>query len=66
MNYCGMDLGDMSSYAFVTDDQGGKLWSSPVETTRASFETVVKRFLPGGLSIAIEAGNQQPGCIRNW
>jgi transposase len=48
----------MSSYAFVTDDQGGKLWSGPVETTQASFETVVKRFLPGGLSIAIEAGNQ--------
>jgi len=58
MNYCGIDLGGMSSYAFVTDEQGRKLWSGPVETTMVAFERLVKRFLPAGLTIAIEAGNQ--------
>jgi transposase len=58
MNYCGIDLGGVSSYAFVTDEQGRKLWSGPVETSQAAFEGLVKRFLPKGLSIAIEAGNQ--------
>ena len=58
MNYCGIDLGGMSSYAFVADEQGRKLWSGPVETTKVAFERLVKRFLPEGLTIAIEAGNQ--------
>ena len=58
MNYCGIDLGGMSSYAFVTEEHGRKLWSGPVETTRSAFERLVKEFLPQGLAIAIEAGNQ--------
>ncbi len=58
MNYCGIDLARVSSYAYVTDEKGRKLWSGPVETEKAAFERLVKKFRLGGLSIAIEAGNQ--------
>ena len=58
MNYCGIDLGGVSSYAYVTNEKGVKLWSGPVDTTKAKFEWLVKKFRRGGLSIAIEAGNQ--------
>ena len=58
MNYCGIDLAGVSSYAYVTDEKGRKLWSGPVETEKAAFERLVKKFRRGGLSIAIEAGNQ--------
>lgn len=58
MNYCGIDLAGVSSYAYVTDEKGRKLWSGPVETEKAAFERLVKKFRLGGLSIAIEAGNQ--------
>ena len=58
MNYCGIDLGGMSSYAYVTNEAGGKLWSGPLETMKSAFERFVERFLPEGLAIAIEAGNQ--------
>ena len=58
MNYCGIDLGGVSSYAFVTDEKGNKLWSGPIATEKVAFEHLVKKFPGGGLSIAIEAGNQ--------
>lgn len=58
MNYCGIDLGGVSSYAFVTDEQGRNMWSGPMETTKAAFKQLVNRFLSPGLMIAIEAGNQ--------
>ena len=58
MNYCGIDLGGVSSYAFVTDEKGNKLWSGPIATEKVAFEHLVKKFAGGGLSIAIEAGNQ--------
>jgi transposase len=58
VNYCGIDLAGVSSYAYVTDEKGRKLWSGPVETEKAAFERLVKKFRLGGLSIAIEAGNQ--------
>lgn len=58
MNYCGIDLAGVSSYAYVTDEKGRKLWAGPLDTTRAAFERLVKKFRRGGLSIAIEAGNQ--------
>lgn len=58
MNYCGIDLGGVSSYAFVMDDQGHKLWSGPVETAKATLAWLVAKFLSNGLTIAIEAGNQ--------
>ena len=58
MNYCGIDLAGVSSYAYVTDEKGRKLWAGPVETERAAFGRLVKKFRHGALSIAIEAGNQ--------
>lgn len=58
MNHCGIDLAGVSSYAYVTDEKGRKLWSGPLDTTKAAFERLVKKFAAGGLAIAIEAGNQ--------
>lgn len=58
MKYCGMDLGGVSSYAYLTDEKGVKIWSGAVATERADLERFVKRFCRGGLRVAIEAGNQ--------
>ena len=58
MNYCGIDLAGVSSYVYVTDDRGRKLTAGEVSTQKAAFEGRLKRFVRGGLSIAIEAGNQ--------
>jgi len=58
VNYCGIDLAGVSSYAYVTDEKGRKLGSGPLETKQSAFERLVKKFGRGGLSIAIEAGNQ--------
>lgn len=58
MNYCGIDLAGVSSYAYVTDEKGRKLWAGPLDTAQVAFERLVKKFQRGGLSIAIEAGNQ--------
>jgi transposase len=58
VNYCGIDLAGVSSYAFITDEKGKKLWAGPIATEKAAFERLVKKFQRGGLSIAIEAGNQ--------
>jgi transposase len=58
VNYCGVDLAGVSSYAYVTDAKGRKLWSGPIETTKAAFERLVKRFKRDCFAVAIEAGNQ--------
>ncbi len=59
MNYCGIDIASLSSYVYVTDAQGHKLWSGPVETTKEALTSRVRRHLRGGgLAVAIEAGNQ--------
>jgi transposase len=58
MNYCGIDLGGMSSYVHLTDDRGSRLWSGAVATTQADLESRLKPFIAGGLAVAIEAGNQ--------
>lgn len=58
MNYCDIDLAGVSSYAYVTDEKGRKLWAGPLKTEKSGFERVVKKFSRGGLSVAIEAGNQ--------
>jgi hypothetical protein len=57
-NYCGIDLAGVSSYAYVTDEKGRKLWAGALGTERAAFERLVKKFRRGGLPIAIEGGNQ--------
>ena len=58
MNYCGIDLGGVSSYVYLTTDRGRKLWSGPVETTKEALRGALRRFRRDGLSVAIEAGNQ--------
>ncbi len=37
MNYCGIDLAGVSSYAYVTDEKGRKLWAGPVATAKRRF-----------------------------
>lgn len=58
MNYCGIDLAGVSSYVYVTDGRGKKLTAGEVATEPSAFQRRLKRFVRGGLSIAIEAGNQ--------
>lgn len=58
MNYCGFDIAGVSSYAYVTDKKGRKLSCGAVATDKAAIEQRLKPFLRGGLSVAIEAGNQ--------
>jgi transposase len=65
VSYCGIDLAGVSSYAYVTDEKGRKLWSGPVETTKTALERLLKKFRRGGLAIAIEAGNQT-AWVYEW
>jgi len=58
VNYCGMDVAMVSSYIYVTDGSGRKLTAGPLATSKASFRSRLRRFVRGGLSVAIEAGNQ--------
>jgi transposase len=58
MNEGGIDLAGVSSYVYVTDEKGKKLASGEVATDKVAFARRLKRFVRGGLSIAIEAGNQ--------
>jgi transposase len=58
MFYCGLDLAGLSSYGYVTDGEGRKQWSGPVATTKEALEERLRRWVRGGLSVAIEAGNQ--------
>jgi len=58
VNYCGIDIGGVSSYVYVTDAGGRKRWSGPVATTKEALRNRLRRFLRGGLAVAIEAGNQ--------
>lgn len=58
MNYCGIDIGGLSSYVYVSDAAGRKKWNGAVKTSRAMFEGVLKRYMRSGLKVAIEAGNQ--------
>lgn len=58
MRYCGIDLAGVSSYLYVTDERGRRVTSGEVRTEKSAFHRRLKRFVGGGLSIAIEAGNQ--------
>ena len=58
MNYCGIDIASKSSYLHLTNAKGRKLTSGEVPTTKSGFEERLKRYVAGGLRIAIEAGNQ--------
>lgn len=58
MDYCGLDVAGVSSYLYLTNEKGRKLTCGAVETTKAAIERRLKPFVRGGLSVAIEAGNQ--------
>jgi transposase len=58
MDYCGFDVADVSSYLYLTNEKGRKLTCGAVETTKAAIERRLKPFVRGGLSVALEAGNQ--------
>jgi transposase len=58
MRYCGIDLGGLSSYAYVSDERGIRQWSGSVATEKEGLMRLVRRFIRGGLKVVIEAGNQ--------
>ena len=58
MNYCGMDVAMKSSYVYLTDRQGRKKSSGEISTTPEAIRRRLRPFIRGGLSVAIEAGNQ--------
>ena len=58
MVYCGLDVAMVSSYLHVSDEKGKRLVSGPVATQRQALRQRLGRFVPDGLKVAIEAGNQ--------
>lgn len=58
MNYCGLDVASVSSYAYVTDAHGKKLFGGPIPTTSSGLTDLVTRHGRRGLAVALEAGNQ--------
>ena len=58
MVYCGLDVAMMSSYLHVSDAGGNRLMSGPVPTESQALRQRLGRFVPDGLKVAIEAGNQ--------
>jgi len=58
MNYCGIDIGGLQSYLYLTDKDGRKKKAGYVDTTASALEENLGPYLRGGLSVAIEAGNQ--------
>ena len=58
MYYCGIDIAMKSSYIYITDSQGRKKTSGEIPTTAGGFGQRLRPYLSGGLSVAIEAGNQ--------
>jgi len=58
MNYCGIDIAMKSSYLYITDARGRKKASGEVSTTPDDLRRRLRPYLRGGLSVAIEAGNQ--------
>src|SRR5262245_52910734 len=58
MRYYGLDLASPSSYAFLTDARGTKIFAGPVPTTPEDLARRRRPHLQSGLTIAVEAGNQ--------
>ncbi len=58
MVYCGLDVAMVSSYLHVSDHRGNRLVSGPVATESRALRQQLGRFIPDGLKVAIEAGNQ--------
>jgi transposase len=58
MNYCGIDIAMKSSYIYITDSRGRKKTSGEIPTKAGVLRQRLRPYLRGGLSVAIEAGNQ--------
>jgi len=58
MNYCGIDVAMKSSYIYITDGDGRIKTRGELPTTAEDFRRALKRFVPGGLKVAVEAGPQ--------
>jgi len=58
MNYCGIDIAMKSSYIYITDSRGRKKTSGEILTKAGALRQRLRPYLRGGLSVAIEAGNQ--------
>jgi len=58
MNYCGIDVAMKSSYIYITDGRGRIRGKGELPTTAEDFRRALRRFVPDGLKVAIEAGNQ--------
>jgi len=56
--YCGLDVAMVSSYLHVSDEKGKRLVSGWVATQKDALKGRLGRFVPEGLKVAIEAGNQ--------
>lgn len=58
MLYCGLDIAMKSSYLYITDSTGRKVAAGEIATEKKALAARLRPYLRGGLSIAIEAGNQ--------
>lgn len=58
MNYCGIDVAMKSSCLYITDSTGRKLMAGETPTEKTALTQALRRYLPGGLAVAIEAGPQ--------
>jgi len=58
MFYCGIDVGMKSSYLYITDGEGLVRAKGELPTTAQALRDRLRRFVPGGLKVAVEAGPQ--------
>lgn len=58
MRYCGLDVATKGSYYYITDGEGKKIANGEVPTDKDGFRTRLAGHIEGGLTVAVEAGNQ--------
>jgi len=55
MDYCVLNVADVSRYVYLTKEKGWKLICGAVETTKAAIARRLKLFVRTGLSVALVA-----------
>jgi transposase len=58
MRYGSVDIASVSSFVWITDENGKKLYGGEVATEKKALQDVFRKHVKHGLKIAIEAGNQ--------
>ena len=58
MFHCGLDIAMKSSYLYITGDAGRKVFAGEIPTEKPAFAERLRPYVRGGLSVALEAGNQ--------